>query len=73
VLASHGFEVEVAEDGVEALARMRARSFDAVVLDVMMPGSDGIEVCERPRAEGDALPVLMLSAGVVKGARIETL
>jgi len=62
VLVSHGFEVEVAEDGVEALARIRARPFDAVVLDVMMPGTDGIEVCEQLRAEGDALPVLMLTA-----------
>ena len=62
VLVSHGFEVEVAEDGDQALARLGARSFDAVVLDVMMPGSDGIEVCERLRAAGDALPVLMLTA-----------
>jgi two-component system response regulator MprA len=44
------------------LARLRAGSFDAVVLDVMMPGSDGIEVCERLRAAGDQLPVLMLTA-----------
>ena len=36
--------------------------FDAVVLDVMMPGTDGIEVCERLRANGDQLPVLMLTA-----------
>jgi two-component system response regulator MprA len=62
VLASHGFEVEVAADGDEALARLRARSFDAVVLDVMMPGRDGIDVCERLRAGGDHLPVLMLTA-----------
>jgi len=38
VLISHGFEVEVAEDGAQALACVRARSFEAVVLDVMMPG-----------------------------------
>jgi two-component system response regulator MprA len=62
VLASHGFEVEVAGDGDEALAHLRARAFDAVVLDVMMPGLDGIEVCERLRSEGDQLPVLMLTA-----------
>jgi two-component system response regulator MprA len=62
VLVSHGFEVEVAEDGAEALSLLRARPFDAVVLDVMMPASDGIEVCERLRAEGDQLPVLMLTA-----------
>ena len=62
VLIAHGFAVEVAEDGDEALVRLRTQSFDAVVLDVMMPGSDGIEVCERLRAAGDQLPVLMLTA-----------
>jgi two-component system response regulator MprA len=62
VLVANGFEVEVAVDGAEALRRLGERTFDAVVLDVMMPGSDGIEVCERLRADGDALPVLMLTA-----------
>ena len=62
VLASHGFDVEVAAGGAEALTQLRERPFDLVVLDVMMPGSDGIEVCERLRAEGDELPVLMLTA-----------
>jgi two-component system response regulator MprA len=62
VLVSHGFEVEVADGGDQALACLRARAFDAVVLDVTMPGVDGIEVCERLRADGDQLPVLMLTA-----------
>jgi two-component system, OmpR family, response regulator MprA len=62
VLVSHGFEVELAIDGEEALARLRTRSFDLLVLDVMMPGRDGIEVCERLRSGGDHLPVLMLTA-----------
>ena len=62
VLVSHGFDVEVAEDGAEALARVRSRPFDAVVLDVMMPGGDGIEVCEQLRGEQFDLPVLMLTA-----------
>jgi two-component system, OmpR family, response regulator MprA len=62
VLVANGFAVEVAEDGSDALARLRAGSYDAVVLDVMMPGHDGIEVCERLRAAGDQLPVLMLTA-----------
>jgi two-component system response regulator MprA len=62
VLVSHGFEVEMAANGDEALAQIRARTFDAVVLDMMMPGSDGIEVCEQLRAGGDQLPVLMLTA-----------
>jgi two-component system, OmpR family, response regulator MprA len=62
VLVSQGYQVEVAEDGAEALSRLRVRSFDLLVLDVMMPGTDGIEVCERLRADGDELPVLMLTA-----------
>jgi two-component system response regulator MprA len=62
VLVSQGFEVEVANGGDEALTRLREHTFDLVVLDVMMPGSDGIEVCERLRAAGDRLPVLMLTA-----------
>ena len=62
VLVAHGFDVEEAADGDEALARFRERPFDLVLLDVMMPGTDGIEVCERMRAEGGELPVLMLTA-----------
>ena len=62
VLVAHGFEVEEAADGDEALSRFRARPFDLVLLDVMMPGIDGIEVCERMRAEDEELPVLMLTA-----------
>jgi DNA-binding response OmpR family regulator len=47
VLVSNGFEVEVADGGANALARLRAETFDLVVLDVMMPDADGIEVCAR--------------------------
>ena len=62
VLVSSGFDVEIASDGADALARLRQKPFDLVVLDVMMPERDGIEVCERLRAQGDSLPVLMLTA-----------
>jgi two-component system response regulator MprA len=62
VLVAHGFEVELAEDGELALSTLRRRPFDLVVLDVMMPGPDGIEVCEQLRAAGGDLPVLMLTA-----------
>jgi two-component system response regulator MprA len=62
VLVSSGFDVETANDGTDALARLREKPFDLVVLDVMMPARDGIEVCERLRAAGDSLPVLMLTA-----------
>ena len=62
VLVAHGFDVEVASGGGEALDRLRTGGVDLVVLDVMMAGRDGIEVCERLRASGDSLPVLMLTA-----------
>ncbi len=56
------YEVELAEDGEDALDRLAERPVDAVVLDVMMPGVDGLEVCRRMRAAGDKTPVLMLTA-----------
>ncbi len=56
------YEVELAEDGEQALDRLAERPVDAVVLDVMMPGVDGLEVCRRMRAAGDRTPVLMLTA-----------
>jgi two-component system, OmpR family, response regulator MprA len=62
VLGASGFEVAVAEDGDEALALLRKRQFDAVVLDVVMPGRDGIGVCESLRRAGSQLPILMLTA-----------
>ena len=62
VLVSQGFEVEIAEDGGAALTLLSERSFDLVVLDVMMPGTDGIEVCQRLRTSNQDVPVLMLTA-----------
>ena len=56
------YEVEVARDGGEALEALAAARFDAVVLDVTMPGVSGLEVCRRLRASGDRSPVLMLTA-----------
>jgi two-component system response regulator MprA len=56
------YEVEVARDGSEALEALAAARFDAVVLDVTMPGVSGLEVCRRLRATGDRSPVLMLTA-----------
>jgi two-component system, OmpR family, response regulator MprA len=61
-LALEGYGVEEAGDGDSALDFLRARTADAVVLDVLMPGVDGLEVCRRLRAAGDRTPVLMLTA-----------
>ena len=57
-----GYEVELAADGREALDALAQAPPDAVVLDVLMPGPDGLEVCRRLRASGDRTPVLMLTA-----------
>jgi two-component system, OmpR family, response regulator MprA len=56
------YEVELAADGREALDLLAEARLDAVVLDVAMPGIDGLEVCKRLREAGDRTPVLMLTA-----------
>ncbi len=61
-LAAEGFVVESAGNGVEGLALARHGDFDVVVLDVMLPGLSGYEVVRRLRADGNWVPVLMLSA-----------
>ncbi|HET9781069.1 MAG TPA: response regulator transcription factor [Candidatus Dormibacteraeota bacterium] len=61
VLSAEGYEVEVAGDGNHALRLARQRQFDLVVLDVMLPGLDGIAVCKRLRATGP-IPILLLTA-----------
>ena len=57
-----GYEVELAETGQESLTRIAAAQPDAVVLDVGMPGIDGLDVCRRLRSAGNRVPVLMLTA-----------
>jgi two-component system response regulator RegX3 len=61
VLAGEGYEVETVGDGEAALAATRARDWDLMVLDVILPRLSGVEVCRRVRAES-ALPILMLTA-----------
>jgi two-component system response regulator MprA len=60
-LIYEGYAVDVAPDGTMALNRVRERMPDLVVLDVMLPGMSGVEVCKRLRAAGD-VPILMLTA-----------
>jgi two-component system, OmpR family, response regulator MprA len=61
-LTLEGYEVELAEDGADGLARVAGTGPDAIVLDVAMPVVDGIEMCRRLREEGSSLPILMLTA-----------
>jgi two-component system response regulator MprA len=61
VLAAENHDVEVAADGVTALRLARERPFDLVVLDIMLPGLDGIAVCKRLRSTGP-VPILLLTA-----------
>jgi two-component system, OmpR family, response regulator MprA len=61
-LRLEGYATELATDGREALDVLAARPPDAVVLDVLMPHVDGLEVCRRLRGAGDRTPVLMLTA-----------
>jgi DNA-binding response OmpR family regulator len=61
-LAAEGYAVEVAGDGVDGLHRAREFSYDAMILDLMLPGISGLSVCTELRAAGRDLPVLMLTA-----------
>lgn len=72
-LGFEGYLIETARDGGIALTTLRDGSFDVIVLDVMMPHVDGIEVCRRLRSSGDRTPILMLTAKVAVGDRVEGL
>ena len=73
-LELEGYEVELAGDGREALDRLETEPQpDALVLDVLMPEVDGLEVCARLRREGSRLPVLMLTARAEVENRVEGL
>src|SRR5262245_52091557 len=63
-LSSAGYDVTTCADGTSALARLLERPFDVVILDVMLPGIDGVSLCRRARAEGPntTAPILMVTA-----------
>jgi two-component system response regulator MprA len=69
-LELNGYQVTACADGVEALAAFRTERPDVLVLDVMMPGVDGLGVCRVLRAEGDRTPILMLTARVETADRV---
>jgi len=73
-LELQGYEVELASDGAEALARLAENGQpDAVVLDILMPGIDGLDVCRQLRRRGNSVAVLMLTARDAVGDRVEGL
>jgi two-component system response regulator MprA len=73
-LELEGYEIELAEDGSQALERLEAeREPDAVVLDVLMPGVDGLEVSRTLRRKGSRVPILMLTARTQVEDRVEGL
>jgi two-component system, OmpR family, response regulator MprA len=61
-LQYEGYAVATASDGVAALDAVRVQHHDALILDVMMPGLDGLEVARRIRTDGNTVPILMLTA-----------
>jgi len=69
-LQLEGYRTRTAADGVEALAAVHADPVDLLILDVMMPGVDGLGVCQVLRAEGDRTPILMLTARVETPDRV---
>ncbi|ATL32499.1 response regulator transcription factor [Streptomyces formicae] len=69
-LTLEGYEVTAVADGIQALATAHRQPPDILVLDVMMPGIDGLQVCQVLRAEGNRTPILMLTARVETADRI---
>lgn len=61
-LRDHAYAVDTAFDGSEAILKIHANIYDAVILDIMLPGCDGLQVCRHIRTEGFSVPVLMLTA-----------
>jgi two-component system response regulator MprA len=72
-LALEGYDVELAADGEEALDSVRRAEPDALILDVLMPGVDGLEVSRRLRRGGSKVPILMLTARDAVENRVEGL
>jgi two-component system response regulator MprA len=72
-LAYEGYTVSTAADGESALAIARTRPPDLVILDIMLPGINGLEVCRRLRAAGDEIAILMLTARDTVADRVKGL
>ena len=71
-LQHQGFTVDVEHDGRRGLDRAREQAYDLLILDLMLPGMDGMQICRALRREGD-LPILMLTALTSTGDRVQGL
>jgi two-component system copper resistance phosphate regulon response regulator CusR len=72
-LREHAYAVDVAADGRQALEQAALSDYDLIVLDVLLPGLDGLEVCRRMRRDGMTAPILMLTARDEPAQRVEGL
>ena len=69
-LQNEGYEVEIEADGESALQRAREEAFDLILLDVMLPGKDGFEVCRELRRAGSKTPIIMLTAKAQEAEKV---
>src|ERR1700678_2665907 len=69
-LQTEGHEVEIESDGMKGLERARKGSFDLILLDVMLPGKDGFEICRELRRAGLKTPILMLTARTQEAEKV---
>ena len=69
-LKMEGYQVEVTANGADALRRAKENEFDLIVLDIMLPGKDGFEVCRDLRRSGSRTPVLMLTAKAQEAEKV---
>lgn len=72
-LSAQGYDITEAEDGAKALEEVRRRSPDVLVLDLGLPGIDGLEVIRRLRGSGASLPIIVLSSRVDEAGKVEAL
>ena len=72
-LETNGFAVDIANDGTDGLWLAREGSYDAIVLDILLPGVNGYKVCSELRASGTWTPILMLTAKVGELDEVEAL
>ena len=69
-LKNEGYDVEIESDGAKALLRARRETFDLILLDVMLPGRDGFEICRELRRSGSKTPVIMLTARTQEAEKV---